>query len=130
MRRAMVILFFPFLVANAMMPAIGRGEIQKIPALITHFLEHRNQNPDMSFLAFLQLHYEDVNHHNQDHDKHQQLPLNHHDAHNLNVVTYAFVEVIHISISSHLSGEIELNFFERNDPTLSFSGKSWQPPRA
>ena len=40
-----------------------------------HFVEHQNQNPEITWAEFLLLHYANPAHHEKDHDQHSKLPL-------------------------------------------------------
>jgi hypothetical protein len=47
----------------------------KIPLLIEHYKEHKKQDPSISILQFLKIHYQGKIVHDQDEKKDQQLPF-------------------------------------------------------
>jgi hypothetical protein len=59
----------------------------RIPVLIQHFVEHRRQDPSISFLAFLNLHYIHQYVIDEDYQRDNQLPFRHVDccAANINI---------------------------------------------
>ena len=50
-------------------------ELAKIPALITHFKEHKKEIVGLTFFHFLQMHYADPDHQQNDQQRHGSLPL-------------------------------------------------------
>jgi len=53
-------------------------ELIKLPALVAHFLEHRSGEPGLDLDGFLALHYSDLEHQEEDHQEHEDLPFHHH----------------------------------------------------
>ncbi len=53
-------------------------ELMKFPLLVLHFNEHRSVEEDLTFDAFLVLHYADNGHGEADHEGHESLPFHHH----------------------------------------------------
>jgi len=47
----------------------------KFPILIEHFLEHKEKEPDISFLSYMVHHYSDETHTDDDHERDMQLPF-------------------------------------------------------
>ena len=52
----------------------------RIPVLIQHFIEHRHQDPSISLLSFLSLHYIHQFEMDEDHQRDEQLPFRHADC--------------------------------------------------
>ncbi len=50
-------------------------ELLKFPVLIEHFIEHKEDSPDMNFWNFLCLHYSKNSNHDNDFDRDMQLPF-------------------------------------------------------
>ena len=50
----------------------------RIPALIGHYVEHKERSPDLSVADFLDLHYSNQEHGGNGDAPHQQLPFRHH----------------------------------------------------
>ena len=61
-------------------------QLVKIPALISHYLEHKETDKDLSFAAFIVLHYQSD--YSQDHSdsKHHDLPFKSHECHSLSTL--------------------------------------------
>ena len=51
------------------------SELFKLPALVSHFIEHRRADPSISIVHFIVLHYFSGNIHDADHDRDMQLPF-------------------------------------------------------
>lgn len=105
-------------------------EVWKLPVLIEHFMEHRAQDPSISFLAFLDMHYMHGSPHDADYDRDMQLP---------------FKMVSHISLitfvipSSTIHFQTVPTFYCKKEKTLLYNSTAysfyyqnsiWQPPRA
>ncbi|HAN39044.1 MAG TPA: hypothetical protein DCQ29_09100 [Chitinophagaceae bacterium] len=50
-------------------------ELCKLPLLVQHFKEHRQENPTMSLMAFLKLHYLEVQQKDADFQQDMELPF-------------------------------------------------------
>ena len=50
-------------------------ELLKLPALLEHFSEHRQEKPDMSWMAFIILHYFSGSPRDTDYERDMQLPF-------------------------------------------------------
>ena len=53
-------------------------ELLKLPLLITHFVEHRTGEEDLSFSHYLENHYADLSHEEDCDNEHGDLPYHHH----------------------------------------------------
>lgn len=66
MTKKIIIIFLGALVLN------GSTEIHqlwKLPFLVKHYLNHRNEDSSLSFLTFMKIHYTDKHHPNDNDDK-------------------------------------------------------------
>ena len=75
MKKTIAILFLSiFLCANTEV-----GQLLKLPSLAEHFTEHHDHGEDkqgISFLNFIAIHYNNIEHHSdQEKDNHQSLPF-------------------------------------------------------
>jgi hypothetical protein len=52
----------------------------RMPVLIQHFIEHRQEDPSISLLSFLSLHYIHQYVQDEDYQRDQQLPFRHSDC--------------------------------------------------
>ena len=116
--------------AEAMLPGMDVHELTKLPDLLEHYHEHKKNNPEITVVAFLKLHYEDVRHHEQDHQNHHKLPLsNHHHQHNCNLHHVLFT-IPDVTVSLAVEPLQRENKVVYKTPTeLNFYGSIWQPPR-
>ncbi|HPZ87673.1 MAG TPA: hypothetical protein PLQ32_06195 [Flavihumibacter sp.] len=55
-------------------------QVLKMPVLVNHFLEHRAENPHISFLFYLKEHYHKHTIMDNDEQRDRQLPFNSHDC--------------------------------------------------
>ncbi|ATL47680.1 hypothetical protein COR50_11160 [Chitinophaga caeni] len=70
MKKCFVILIaIHFSTGNVILPAL-----MKISPLIEHFHQHKMENPAITLLSFLYLHYSDVSHLEKHHADHENLP--------------------------------------------------------
>jgi hypothetical protein len=51
------------------------GQLVKLPILVQHYFEHKAENPGISLLSFLQIHYNDKTVIDDDYEKDMQLPF-------------------------------------------------------
>jgi len=118
------------LLAGSFLPPMETHELYKLHALVRHFEKHRGENPDMSFMEFLDLHYSSTPHHHQDHQTHQELPFscNHHHS-NIPAPVMAFV-VPHITAPKVLIPLHDIGIAEY-EVTVPHGVQSsiWQPPK-
>ena len=105
-------------------------ELIKLPLLIEHFAEHREQNKHITLWKFLYIHYSMGDVKDVDYDKDMKLPFKSHD----NCV--AGNSTIYVSLPEKLSIQKQVQFLEKkNFPTevrslpTSFLSNIWQPPR-
>ncbi len=66
---------FGLLLAVYVAAATPAGELLKLPALIGHFAEHRQENPRMTVLSFVILHYFSGDVRDADYERDMQLPF-------------------------------------------------------
>ena len=104
-------------------------EFLKLPHLVHHFFEHRNQNPAISIVDYLHEHYahDHENHDDKHHDK-GCLPFQ--GEHNCQVnhslclydmpVSLQFPPDIYVSAKNTITAD---------SPVSSFLSKIWQPPK-
>jgi hypothetical protein len=59
MKRKLEVILFAFLILNA---GTEFHQLFKLPVLVQHFLHHRKEDPSVSFIHFLKIHYTDKNH--------------------------------------------------------------------
>jgi len=101
----------------------------KLPALTSHFLEHKANSSHLSFVEFLMMHYTGHDHNDQDQDKDMQLPFK--DMHqslqtmhiwSIQQVTNPFDLIIHSQRSSLMIADDDSEYSH-------FTSSIWQPPK-
>lgn len=100
-----------------------------MPLLVEHFVEHREENTEMTLWQFLYLHYATDHGQDADYSKDMQLPFKTHDN--------CMATVINLHLPSQKIGVSEpLQCMENKFPKLaeqflhsSFLASIWQPPR-
>lgn len=114
-------------------PAPLQTELAKMDHLIQHFIEHRKQSSELSFLSFLSLHYgESFSQHQDDHD-HADLPGKHGPIHTHAILCGCLIS----DLPENLKLELRLpplqpkNIFPTDDAEndLLLASGIWQPPR-
>lgn len=104
-------------------------EIVKLPILVSHYLEHKEQDEEMGLLAFLKIHYFD-NVVDSDFDRDMQLPFKHCSSPMFFVFTL-ITSKVQIELRSVLAEHKDIltgyvNPFLKTD----FRQNIWQPPKA
>jgi hypothetical protein len=101
-------------------------ELVKLPSLVSHFIEHKNTNPNISFYDFIADHYgnhetsEDFNHNNlpfKDENHPLMIGFQYFNADSPALLPTSFSEVATISVCNTMS------------ITMGEKSHVWQPPR-
>lgn len=121
---ATILLLFIFLSANTEF-----GELFRLPLLVQHYFEHRNEDAKISFAEFIEKHYNEANNHASSNTEHQKLPFKSHEAGCSQTI---FVDQIFASFNFQQKIEVETKLEIiatsdfHNSPHLS---RIWQPPK-
>jgi len=107
------------------------AQLLKLPVLIEHYKEHKYQNPAITFLGFLNLHYNNGNKVDDDYDKDMKLPFKTvsdiASSCVINIPPTAFT----ISQPTFEYQEIKKKYSHTSNLLLpSFSANIWQPPKS
>lgn len=104
------------------------GELIKLPLLVEHYLEHKQQNSNLTILNFLRIHYQAQHVFDADYDKDMKLPFKSH-TNISSVVFYPLIQEYKTIQKVNFKYKKEILY------TYSFSYSSislssiWQPPR-
>jgi hypothetical protein len=125
--RKMVAIFFLSVYLTAFTPF---KEVWKLPVLIEHFMEHRAQDPSISILAFLDMHYMHGSPHDADYDRDMQLPFK--MVSHTSLITFAIPSSpIHFQTAPPLYCKKEKPLLYNSTAySFNFHNSIWQPPRA
>jgi hypothetical protein len=119
------------LLAESLLPLMEFHELSKLPALAKHYKQHRAENPSLSFADFIELHYQDTQHHEQDPQTHHDLPFSNHNAQHHSCVPVAFFTPQPIKEFCTLIFISEIQVVAYREPaTTSFATSIWQPPKS
>lgn len=117
------------IMAETFVPGMELHELSKLPALIDHFQKHKQQQPDLSFLAFVELHYQNPDHHEQDSQTHHKLPFSSHHQLQTCAVQLAF-EDHSICINCQLIPLQKISDVVYKEPVVvDLTASIWQPPK-
>lgn len=128
MKRVLTLVLLNVFLLKVLTPAADTFELTKLPVLIDHFIAHKNTSPEMSFWAFLKLHYEDPQHHNEDHRNHSRLPYGTHHHENVQLQLWIIQSPINELSFDLAPANVFLNDY-RSQISTSYSDSIWQPPR-
>ncbi|MBX2895576.1 MAG: hypothetical protein KF763_09035 [Cyclobacteriaceae bacterium] len=109
--------------------AIDLHDLSKIPYMISHFQQHKNNAESFSFADFFDLHYgaSAEQHDKQEHEQHKGLPFKTHDC------TTSHISMIltdfEPNIESSFSLTISYNNFYESAYSSDFCQSIWQPPK-
>lgn len=104
-------------------------QLLKTPLLVDHYLEHKNENKELSLLSFLEMHYLNGNHIDADHDKDIQLPFKNFQDNHPNVVLALPEQIVFFQPQITLDDELVPNFNKSQIFISSFLTNIWQPPK-
>ncbi|MEO9021380.1 MAG: hypothetical protein ABI237_05335 [Ginsengibacter sp.] len=106
------------------------SQLLKIPLLVEHFTEHREENSQLTLWHFLYMHYAMDDVHDADYAKDMKLPFKSHD----NCVASSIINVYLPSQKVIITKPVQLiksQHFKTREPFLqsAFQSNIWQPPR-
>ncbi len=111
------------------LPNRDANEMSKIPALVRHFAEHQQKNPQISISDFIALHFQDTKHHEEDHEKHTKLPFQHDYNGSVMSVLCTFPLKFELNSPLFLLSDTDIAVSEENLFFTSPSFDIWQPPK-
>lgn len=103
-------------------------QLLKFPVFAKHFAEHKKQNPEISILSFVILHYLSGNLHDKDYDKDMQLPFKTADC--ADAISFALAPSGSFTIAEpvfYVTRDYPA-LINSNIPTIHIAD-IWQPPK-
>ena len=103
----------------------------KLPLLFEHLRSHRIEDPSITFMEFLRMHYNYKAQPDEDHDQDMRLPFKVNDA----CLTSSLLFIMHHP-SSDMMPKVNLSALEpqvmSDEPLISSSyfSRIWQPPKS
>ncbi|HTM67328.1 MAG TPA: hypothetical protein VL093_13455 [Flavipsychrobacter sp.] len=107
------------------------SQLLKMPLLIEHFIEHKEENRDITFWQFMHMHYSMDDVKDADYDKDMKLPFKS-CTHSSSSVSNVYTPLTVTFFLPQLRVNCEDRNFTSRDQFLqtSFLSNIWQPPRA
>jgi hypothetical protein len=119
-----------FFLATYLFATTQLGELLKLPVLVNHYVGHKQENKNLSFLGFLKMHYFNGDPKDADYDEDMKLPFK-------SVTFSSFTSVVFCTPMPSFKQNIIIYF--KNDTqhfseyafqyTSAFLSTIWQPPR-
>jgi len=129
MRKPISFFFALVILFEATLPGMEVAELNKIPALISHFQHHQKQDNTISFLDFIILHYNSPDHHDQDPVTHHNLPFSDHHSHNCQLQQAIFTLPDHGTPPTPECRLVKSNTLYTTPGEIFVYSSIWQPPR-
>jgi hypothetical protein len=106
-------------------------QLVKLPLMLEHFREHRQEDKDMTLWAFLCMHYDYAAKPDEDYAKDMTLPFKANDS-MINATIADFIPTTHyISPARTLyASSVEFVTFDEQYISSSFLSNIWQPPKS
>ncbi|WP_374540438.1 hypothetical protein [Flavobacterium sp.] len=104
-------------------------QLLKMPLLVEHYLEHKQENKQLSLLSFFEMHYLNGQHLDSDQDKDMQLPFKNFQDNHPNVVLALPEQITFFEPQPAVQDELIPNFNESQVFISSFLTSIWQPPK-
>lgn len=106
-------------------------QLLKLPYLIEHFVEHKEENSNLTFLSFLKMHYDDDNIKYADYEKDRKLPFKSHQSSvNVGFVVFMDYEKLELNFNSVFKEPTTKNFYTKKPFKSSYLSSIWQPPKS
>lgn len=100
----------------------------KMPVLIEHYLEHKGENPKITLVSFIKMHYDNPVK-DADYKTDQQLPFISHGCHLIVVFTLASPFTLHFPKNILQVIQSKKSFYKSNFYNLEILNSIWQPPK-
>ncbi|MBK8089566.1 MAG: hypothetical protein IPK31_17475 [Chitinophagaceae bacterium] len=106
-------------------------QLLKFPLLIQHYIEHKEQDKNITVWKFLSIHYEEATVIDIDYDKDQQLPFKSHDG-CAGSGLGSFMPTAFYSLVEKTCKEESVTYIISNEYLISsvYLSSIWQPPKA
>ena len=110
------------------------GQLLKLPTLLHHYLEHHDDKSEdeygISFIDFLQKHYDENNQHSDNaKNDHQNLPFKTTDCNSLNTVIAMVQQTVFALQSTTSIPAKQVTCYTEQHYTSKSFGSIWQPPK-
>ena len=113
-----------------LLTATELNQLWKIPIFISHFIEHRQESPDITLVTFITLHYFSGDVRDSDYARDEQLPFRDHNlclVGNLSSIVPPAASTVY---DSHLLCQMTFTPKTQDVKPSRYQTDIWQPPRA
>lgn len=127
MKKAIAILFL----ATYLFSTTELSQLLKLPAFVSHFIEHKEENKDLTLWQFLCIHYAHGDVRDADYEKDMKLPFKTHD--NCSTLINVSIPPAFLVINNRKLYALEKkNSFIISNETAnsSYLSSIWQPPKS
>ncbi|WP_344821805.1 hypothetical protein [Rurimicrobium arvi] len=127
MKRFVAIFFFTVYLLSTHVQVL---ELMKLPVLMEHFAEHRQRNPQVTFIQFLCMHYTEQNVKDSDYERDMQLPFKT-LSHSPMIWVGCIVPSAQITLHTRpvIAPEQKMLFPKEEAWSSQYLSFIWQPPR-
>lgn len=127
LKKALYILFLGFYALFC----TGLQDLTKLPVLFEHYFEHKSLDSNITFINYLEHHYNDIPHTDNDEDRDSQLPFKTHELFAASLISPALPPSFEIIPKKAYQILPAQKILINNDhiPNPAFAGKIWQPPK-
>lgn len=101
----------------------------KFPILVQHYIEHKEQNKELSLWAFLYMHYAKDDSNVPDYDEDMKLPFKSHSECSGLVLASTVPPPVVELIEPVFSEKSEFSFYTESGITSAVLSSIWQPPK-
>jgi hypothetical protein len=110
----------------------GLQEVMRLPVLIQHFFEHKSIDQTITFFDYLDHHYNDIPHTDDDEERDNQLPFKSQDIFSTNGASHGLPSTFGLIPKKVYQILPKQKVLINNDhiPHSAFAGRVWQPPKA
>ncbi|MBS1601476.1 MAG: hypothetical protein JST42_02325 [Bacteroidetes bacterium] len=102
----------------------------KLPLLVQHYIKHKNENPRLTLLGFLKIHYSDKSVVDADYQQDQRLPFKTQENTSLFSAVNDIPQPMVITVESPLSAPPDYFLLDTRVDFSTFPHSIFQPPRA
>ena len=102
----------------------------KLPIFISHFIEHRQESPDITLREFVTLHYFSGDIRDADYARDEQLPFRDNTHSLIGSIFTVVPSSASISFQSEILNQISFTTKTQDGKPSRYQTEIWQPPRA
>ncbi len=105
-------------------------QLLRIPLLISHFMEHKEESKAISFSEFMLIHYVEEYSSNGDYERDMDLPFKSLDGNSIQVVASIPPNDCYLKAKPVYTNGGKYKLFEESFIDNAYLSSIWQPPRA